>query len=381
MTDKKYFEKTLEVSNNTIAQAMCGPQQEHILLLEQELGVSIQERSPVFTVIGEAQGAVDTAFDILTKMSHLATTKADELDRGRVQRFVRSAQDGFSPSLVFKMKGGKAIRPRTRNQEIYLKEMEKNDIVFGLGEAGTGKTYLAVAYAVYLLEKGAVERIILTRPAVEAGENLGFLPGDLQEKIAPYLQPLFDALRDLAPDQAAVVTQQADEPSKFGPSKGGKGGQGGQGQGATQQKRTNIEVAPLAFMRGRTLSKALVILDEAQNTTSMQMKMFLTRLGEDSKMIITGDPSQIDLPGGHLSGLVDAVNVLEGTPGIGFVRFDASDVQRHPLVGKIIRAYNAASAAPAAEKKSAYEHDSGNTATPPATRKQHQSGHRVPRPR
>lgn len=370
-----YIEKTFTVGNNTIAQAISGPQHEHLRFLEKELNVGIHERSPQFTVHADTQKAVDEAVVILGKMADIAKSKPETLDINRVQRLVRAQQDGFAPSMQFKMKAGKLIQPRTRNQQLYLEEMTKNDIVFGLGEAGTGKTYLAVAYAVWLLEKGQIERIILTRPAVEAGENLGFLPGDLEEKIAPYLQPLFDALRDLAPNQAAVITQNPEDGNKFGPAKGGKDGRGFQGQ--SQRPATNIEIAPLAFMRGRTLSKALVILDEAQNTTTEQMKMFLTRLGEDSKMIITGDPSQVDLPGGRLSGLVDAVNILEGTDGIGFVRFDANDVQRHPLVGKIIRAYNAASQNPAAQKKSDLAHDSGK---PAATRKQHQDGHRAPRP-
>jgi phosphate starvation-inducible PhoH-like protein len=190
--------------------------------------------------------------------------------------------------------------------------MDRCELVFGVGPAGTGKTYLAVAYAASLLERGAVDRIILSRPAVEAGERLGFLPGDMKEKVDPYLRPLYDALYDMIP-----------------------------GDKVERALTSNvIEIAPLAFMRGRTLSNAAIILDEAQNTTSMQMKMFLTRLGENARMIVTGDPSQIDLPPGQVSGLVEALEILDGIDGVAKVRFSAADVVRHRLVAEIVNAYD-----------------------------------------
>ena len=208
----------------------------------------------------------------------------------------------------------RVVAPRSPNQAAYLRSIDRHDLVFALGPAGTGKTYLAVAAAVSLLRQRQVDRLILSRPAVEAGEKLGFLPGDLREKVDPYLRPLYDALQDMLPE------------------------------GKLEQRIETglIEIAPLAYMRGRTLSNAVVILDEAQNTTPSQMKMFLTRMGENSRMIITGDPTQTDLPPGMPSGLSDAVAKLEGVPGIGIVRFDQGDIVRHPLVTEIIHAYEAA---------------------------------------
>ncbi|MEP3326191.1 MAG: PhoH family protein, partial [Nitratireductor sp.] len=206
----------------------------------------------------------------------------------------------------------KTIIARTPTQDAYMRAMERSELVFGVGPAGTGKTYLAVAHAAHLLERGSVERIILSRPAVEAGERLGFLPGDMKEKVDPYLRPLYDALYDMMPGDRVERALTA---------------------GA-------IEVAPLAFMRGRTLANAAVILDEAQNTTQMQMKMFLTRLGENSRMIITGDPSQVDLPRGVTSGLVEALSILDGVDGVVTCRFRGVDVVRHPLVQRIVEAYD-----------------------------------------
>lgn len=205
----------------------------------------------------------------------------------------------------------KRISPRSPNQSRYVQAMQKHDLVFGLGPAGTGKTYLAVAMGASLLRRRMVDRLILSRPAVEAGERLGFLPGDMKDKVDPYLRPLYDALQDMLPE----------------------------GKFATRLESGHIEVAPLAFMRGRTLSNAFVILDEAQNTTPAQMMMFLTRLGEGSRMVITGDPAQHDLPLGAASGLDDAVGKLEGLNDIGMIRFTEKDVVRHPLVSKIIGAY------------------------------------------
>jgi phosphate starvation-inducible PhoH-like protein len=208
----------------------------------------------------------------------------------------------------------KTITARTLTQSTYIRMLEKSDLVFGVGPAGTGKTYLAVAFAAQMLERNQVERIILSRPAVEAGERLGFLPGDLKEKVDPYLRPLYDALDDVLPREKVERDILAGV----------------------------IEIAPLAFMRGRTLSNAVVILDEAQNTTAMQMKMFLTRLGEGSKMIITGDPTQIDLPGGQVSGLVEATKLLDGVKGIEQVHFTGGDVVRRDLVARIVAAYDKA---------------------------------------
>ena len=206
----------------------------------------------------------------------------------------------------------KVIKPRSQGQIEYVDNLVRHDLTFGLGPAGTGKTYLATAMAISALLKGHVERIIISRPAVEAGEKLGFLPGDMREKVDPYLRPIYDAIFDMLPADQVERRLESNE----------------------------IEVAPLAFMRGRTLSKAYVILDEAQNTTSEQMKMFLTRLGEDSKMIVTGDPSQVDLPSGIKSGLVEAMQRLKGVQGIAFCTLTADDVMRHPLVSRIVRAYD-----------------------------------------
>ena len=216
---------------------------------------------------------------------------------------------------IVKDRNGKAIRVKNRGQKRYLEAVKKHDVVFGIGPAGTGKTFLAVVLAIAALKKGQVQKIILTRPAVEAGENLGFLPGDLKEKVDPYLRPVYDALYQI-----------------FGVEHTNR-----------LMDRGIIEIAPLAYMRGRTLDDAFVILDEAQNTTIMQMKMFLTRLGYNSKMIVNGDTSQIDLPKGVVSGLVHAERTLSTIPQIAFVNFEASDVVRHPVVAKIIEAYDKAS--------------------------------------
>jgi phosphate starvation-inducible PhoH-like protein len=248
------------------------------------------------------------------------------VDRGEVDAMLRHArsEEAGEPGLFGNGGDGSAIRtqrrhitPRSPMQAAYLKAMRDQDLVFGLGPAGTGKTYLAVAVAVAMLTKGTVDRIVLSRPAVEAGERLGFLPGDLREKVDPYLRPLYDALHDMMPADQVVRRLASGE----------------------------IEVAPLAFMRGRTLANAFVILDEAQNTTPVQMKMFLTRLGENARMVVTGDLSQVDLPKGVPSGLHDAIDTLAQVDGIGFVRFTDADVVRHALVSRIVRAYAAQDAA------------------------------------
>jgi phosphate starvation-inducible PhoH-like protein len=245
--------------------------------------------------------------------------KGETISAGDFEGLIRHArQENVSPSTDGQAQIStrrRVVKARTLAQSTYIRALEKVDLVFGIGPAGTGKTYLAVAYAAQCLERGIVERIILSRPAVEAGERLGFLPGDMREKVDPYLRPLYDALDDVLP-----------------PDKVEKDIESGV-----------IEIAPLAFMRGRTLANAFVILDEAQNTTPMQMKMFLTRLGENSKMVITGDPSQIDLPPGIKSGLDEAVNLLNGVPGIEAVRFTQTDVVRRDLVARIVEAYDRAS--------------------------------------
>ncbi len=246
-----------------------------------------------------------------------------ELSRSEVDAAIRMVKGGEAGDGAVKKKKGfrgqdelieterKRISPRSPNQSRYVRAMQEHDLVFGLGPAGTGKTYLAVAMGASLLRRRMVDRLILSRPAVEAGERLGFLPGDMKDKVDPYLRPLYDALQDMLPE----------------------------GKFATRLESGHIEVAPLAFMRGRTLSNAFVILDEAQNTTPAQMMMFLTRLGEGSRMVVTGDPAQHDLPLGAESGLDDAVAKLEKLQAVGMVRFTEKDVVRHPLVSKIIHAY------------------------------------------
>jgi phosphate starvation-inducible PhoH-like protein len=246
-----------------------------------------------------------------------AQDNQDEISATLVDDVLRQTENGVNPATtpidksLFATTWKKKIFPRTAGQAAYFKLLRDHEVVFGLGPAGTGKTYMAVAWAVDFLKRRQVERIILSRPAVEAGERLGFLPGDMKEKVDPYLRPLYDALYDMMP------SDKVDRMIANG----------------------EIEIAPLAFMRGRTLSNAFVIIDEAQNTTPVQMKMVLTRLGEDSRMAITGDLSQIDLPSGQLSGLSDAVNRLDGVKGIGITRLSGEDVVRHPVVARILKAY------------------------------------------
>jgi len=305
--------------DNRLLPLLFGEHHRHLSELESALGVSILAHGNEVKIRGSEDGrlratkALDALYDRV-RQGHM-------IDAGDVAGAARLAgnagkPDSLSPSVdpAFHIRTWrKTVVPRTPNQARYIEAMRAQEMVFGLGPAGTGKTYLAVALAVSLLYQNQIERIILSRPAVEAGERLGFLPGDLKEKIDPYLQPLYDALHDMMP--AEQVRRRLD----IG----------------------EIEVAPLAFMRGRTLSNAFVILDEAQNASPMQMKMFLTRLGLGSRMVITGDPSQVDLPPAMTSGLSEAASILNGVPGIGFVHFDESDVVRHTLVAKIVRAYNA----------------------------------------
>jgi phosphate starvation-inducible PhoH-like protein len=298
-------------------EALFGPGDENLRFLEDALKVRILGHGPELTVEGEAKGeeVVAQIFEQLAGLMRDGYTVSSADVRLAAQLL---QQDPATKLRDFLMKsavrgGKKVVVPRSMNQRDYLERIHKYDMVFGIGPAGTGKTYLAVAQAVAGLVDKSFARIVLARPAVEAGEKLGFLPGDLQEKVDPYLRPLYDALYDLL-DYERV---------------------------AKLLERSAIEVAPIAFMRGRTLNDAFVIIDEAQNTTSEQMKMVLTRIGFGSKVVVTGDITQIDLPPGKTSGLVEAISVLSGVQGISFVFFDERDVVRHRLVQAVIKAYDA----------------------------------------
>lgn len=306
----------VQLENPNEAIVLLGNSDAHIKLIEQELNVSIITRGESVFVSGEMK-QVEIVGNVLTKLLQVIR-KGINISQRDVMYALQMANKGtleyfsdlYSEEITRNAKG-KAIRVKTIGQSQYVRAIRKNDLVFGIGPAGTGKTYLAVVMAVTALKNGQVKRIILTRPAVEAGESLGFLPGDLKEKVDPYLRPLYDALHDIL---GTEHTQRLIE-------------------------RGTIEIAPLAYMRGRTLDDAFVILDEAQNTTYAQMKMFLTRLGFGSKMVITGDKTQVDLPKGAKSGLIVGEEVLKGVKGISFIQLEESDVVRHPLVAKIIQAY------------------------------------------
>ena len=300
---------TFSPPNNTRLSHLCGPTDAHLRTIELALDVKIAHRHEQFKVDG-LKAKATRAMEVLQALYERA---ARPIAPEMVQLTLASDASMDANEAVSLQTRRSDLRARTPNQEIYLTNIGEHDISFGIGPAGTGKTYLAVACAVDALERSAVQRIILTRPAVEAGEKLGFLPGDLGQKIDPYLRPLYDALYDL---MGFDRVQKAFE-------------------------RQVIEIAPLAFMRGRTLNNAFVILDEAQNTTPEQMKMFLTRIGFGSKAVVTGDVSQIDLPKGTLSGLVDAERVLKRVKGISMCRFTSADVVRHPLVARIVDAYDA----------------------------------------
>ena len=296
--------------NNTRLSNLCGPTDEHLRAVEVGLEVRIAHRHEQFKVEG-SKAKVQRGMEMLQAMYEIA---ARPISAATVQLMLSghgAVGDTDGPSLITKRSD---LKPRTPNQAVYLDNIAEHDITIGIGPAGTGKTYLAVAAAVDALQRSMVQRIVLTRPAVEAGERLGILPGDLNQKVDPYLRPLYDALYDL---MGFEQVQKAFE-------------------------RQALEIAPLAFMRGRTLNNAFVILDEAQNTTPEQMKMFLTRIGFGTKTVITGDVSQIDLPKTQLSGLVDAERVLKRVPGIAITRLTSKDIVRHPLVARIVDAYDAA---------------------------------------
>lgn len=306
----------LTFADNDLAARLFGPHNANLARLEQRLNISLNARGNQLTVTGNSD-ACDRAVDILdalySRLEEGRNVSMNDID-AMVRLMDHPSDAGAAADVAISIKTRKRqISPRSPMQGDYLRAIDQNDLVFGLGPAGTGKTYLAVAKAVERLISGQVDRIILSRPAVEAGEQLGFLPGDMREKVDPYLRPLYDALYDMLPGEQVTKRLESGE----------------------------IEVAPLAFMRGRTLANAFVILDEAQNTTAVQMKMFLTRLGENAGMVVTGDLTQVDLPRGTRSGLRDAMETLEGVEGIGAIRFTDRDVVRHPLVSRIVRAYDA----------------------------------------
>src|SRR5882672_9944602 len=310
----------LAFDDNRHASVLFGQYGQNLALVERRLGVAAEQRGNHVTLEG-SRDAVEQARRVLESL-YEQIKRGQDLATGDVEGAIRlaiaqgslfdfdaaAARTGFEEINLRK----RPVRARTPAQDAYIRALRKNALVFGTGPAGTGKTWLAVAYAVALFERKEVDRIILSRPAVEAGERLGFLPGDMREKVDPYLRPIYDALFDLMDSRIAERALQTNE----------------------------IEIAPLAFMRGRTLSNAVIILDEAQNATSIQMKMFLTRLGENSRMVVTGDPSQVDLPRGQTSGLAEAVRLLANVDGISCVVFTHEDVIRHELVAKIVAAYD-----------------------------------------
>ncbi|MBP8224788.1 MAG: PhoH family protein [Acidovorax sp.] len=309
---------TFTPHNNTRLTHLCGPADVHLRTIEVALQVSIAHRHEQFKVDGPKAKATQ-AMELLQALYEMAERPITEDYLQLMLAGDQSLVEAPEGAIVLNTRRAD-LRGRTPTQNLYLENIATHDITFGIGPAGTGKTYLAVACAVDALERSAVQRIVLTRPAVEAGERLGFLPGDLAQKVDPYLRPLYDALYEL---MGYDKVQKAFE-------------------------RNAIEIAPLAFMRGRTLNNAFVILDEAQNTTPEQMKMFLTRIGFGARAVVTGDVSQVDLPKGAMSGLVDAERVLKRVKGIAVTRFTSADVVRHPLVARIVDAYDAPRRAPAA---------------------------------
>ena len=320
MQDKRLV---LAFEDASLFTLICGQHNQTLAKLEQILNIKADSFGNEITLIGSKEATAQAAKAI--QLLHKKLAKSDVADEAMVTNFIadmmrqaefgtaESANDTYSGPMAVTWK--KKIVARTANQKSYFQTLINNEVVFGLGPAGTGKTYMAVAMAVDALKKRTVERLVLSRPAVEAGERLGFLPGDMKEKVDPYLRPLYDALYDMMPSDKVEKMLASGE----------------------------IEIAPLAFMRGRTLTNAFVIIDEAQNTTPVQMKMVLTRLGQDSRMVITGDMSQVDLPSGQQSGLADAVSKLRGVKGVGMSELTGEDVVRHPVVARILKAYESKS--------------------------------------
>lgn len=320
-------ELILEFSDNDVVPVLFGEYNDHLQYLEKQLQINISDRGNLLRITGNVDAITKAQIALQSLHTRLRSGELRNITHADIDAELRFLSTGATKvggkkppkqsheknekNIVIKTKN-KTIAPRSPNQQSYLEKIRNNDMVFGLGPAGTGKTYLAVAAGVDMYLKGDVERLIFTRPAVEAGEHLGFLPGDMKEKIDPYLRPIYDALHDMLPWDFLMKKMEVGE----------------------------IEIAPLAFMRGRTLSHSFVILDEAQNATTSQMKMFLTRMGEKSHMVITGDSTQSDLPDKMRSGLDEAIHVLKNVEGIGFTRFDAADVIRHALVRKIVTAYD-----------------------------------------
>lgn len=317
----------LEFSDNTLAAMLFGEYNDHLNYLEKKLDINISDRGNLLRISGKKDSIQNAQIILQSLYTRLKSKELANITHADIDAEIRFLNTGAPPqkskklsdddkdsksnkNIVIKTKN-KTIAPRSPNQVKYLELIKKHDMVFGLGPAGTGKTYLSVAAGVDMYLQGRVERLVFCRPAVEAGENLGFLPGDMKEKIDPYLRPIYDALRDMLPHDFLMKKMEVGE----------------------------IEIAPLAFMRGRTLAHSYVILDEAQNSTCAQMKMFLTRMGEASHMVITGDATQTDLPISVKSGLNEAVDILKHEKDIGFITFDKIDVIRHGLVKKIIHAY------------------------------------------
>ncbi|MBF0481784.1 MAG: PhoH family protein [Desulfovibrionaceae bacterium] len=317
MRANKLFERKLEFDDSGLARDLFGPQGGNVSLIAEKSGVDIDTRGATAVLRAQSASDADLAAGALTQLYGLLK-KGLPIHPEDVSQAVSilarepgAKLDDIFADEVFAASPRKTVTPKTLGQRAYVEAIRKSDMVFGIGPAGTGKTYLAVAMAVAALTKRQVKRLVLTRPAVEAGEKLGFLPGDMADKINPYLRPLYDALHDLLDFRKVREMLETDV----------------------------IEIAPLAFMRGRTLNDAFIILDEAQNTTPEQMKMFLTRLGFGSKAVVTGDVTQIDLPSRSPSGLVEAHKILDGVPGLAFIHFHDEDVIRHPLVGRIVQAY------------------------------------------
>jgi phosphate starvation-inducible protein PhoH and related proteins len=308
------LEKTIKLNSNEEAIALYGSLDENLRYAEETFHVRISARNFKLRISGDKQNVEKAYRYFLENLKKLREGAANPSSKRVAERMERrqAADETFEGGQVKFFHRGKIIAAHSKNQENYLQAIRDNDIVIGIGPAGTGKTYLAMAAAIDALKKKLVSRIVLTRPAVEAGESLGFLPGDLQAKVNPYLRPLYDALYDM---------MDFEEAARF-------------------VERGIIEVAPLAYMRGRTLNDSFVILDEGQNCSHSQMKMFLTRMGQSSKTVVTGDVTQVDLPSGKASGLIEIQNVLQNIRGIEFVRFDEADVVRHPLVADIIKAYD-----------------------------------------